>query len=167
MSRLDVPVEASLGPVAAVVWNQLEFGRKGLLKQMEGLAPEQLAARPAGFKNSLAALLCHIAGSEVNFACILKGETFTDELKAEFFMGRVEGLLRQPEGESVESLTAKLNQSRAAMKEALAGLGEADLERVFPGPGGSEYTMRWLLALIPHHASMHLGQMQMLRQHLV
>lgn len=166
MPRYDIAPEPGLDPVAAAVWNVLEFGKPHLLKQIEGLTPEQLAARPAGFKNSLATLVCHVAGSEISFAHTLLGREMPQELKDEYWMGRDGEYLRQAQGETVESLTAKLEKARAILKEALATVRAADLDRVITRPSGVEVTVRWLLALIAHHASLHIGQMQMLRQHL-
>jgi len=94
------------------------------------------------------------------------GKEVPQELKDEFWMGRDGEYLRQAQGETVESLTAKLEKARAMLQEALATVRASDLDRVIRQPNGVEYTVRWLLALIAYHASVHIGQMQMLRQHL-
>lgn len=166
MPRFDVTPEPQMHPAAAAVWHTIEFSRQMLLKEMDGLSPEQLAARPAQFKNSLAALLCHTAGAEIAFAYRLRGEKVPDEYTTEYWLGSDEGRIRQPEGETVESLTAKFNKARAILKEALAALKEEDLERLIERPNDVQYTVRWMLSLIAFHPGLHSGHMQMVRQHL-
>jgi uncharacterized damage-inducible protein DinB len=166
MPLMDVPVVPNMNPAAAQTWSVLDFGRQSLLKLIEGLTEEQLFQVPAGFRNSIATLLCHIAASELSFAHVLTGSQISDEQKAAYFMGRNDGLLIEPKGETQESLLAKLDTARAAMKEALLQIAPEDLEKTFGRPDGMEATMRWYLAVIGFHASWHMGHMQMVKQHL-
>lgn len=166
MPLMDVPVVPNMNPAAAQTWSVLDFGRQNLLKLIEDVTAEQLFQVPAGFRNSIATLLGHIAGAEFSFAHLLTGRQLSDEQKAEYFMGRKDGLLIEPKGETKESLLAKLDTARAALKEALLRIAPEDLEKTFARPDGNQATMRWYLALIGFHTSWHLGHMQMVRQHL-
>ncbi len=167
MPLLDVPGVPQMHPAAAEAWYVLEFGRERLLKEVEGLTEEQLFTVPAGFRNSIATLLCHIAGSDMAFAHNLSNRTMPDELKAEYFLGRNDNLLIEPKGETKESLLAKFDRSRAALKEALLQLTAEDVEKTLERPGGMQITMRWMLALVGYHATLHIGQIQMVKQHLL
>lgn len=166
MALMDVPAVPDMNPAAAQVWYVLEFGRQGLQKAIEGLTEEQLFQVPAGFKNSVATLLCHIAGADMGFAHGLTGRTMSDELKAEYFIGRNDGLLIEPKGETKESLVAKLDKARTALKEALVQISPEDLDKTFDRPNGNQVTMRWYLTVIGFHASIHIGHIQMVRQNL-
>lgn len=121
---------------------------------------------PAGFRNSIATLLCHIAGSDMAFAHGLTGRTMSDELRAEYFLGRNDGLLIEPKGETKESLLAKLDKARAALKEALLQIASEDLDKTIERPNGMQVTLRWYLTVIGIHASVHIGHIQMVKQNL-
>jgi uncharacterized damage-inducible protein DinB len=164
MPLMDLPVVPNMNPAVAQTWCALEFAGQRLPKFIEDLTEEQLFQVPAGFRNSIATLLCHLAGTELSFAHTFTGRRMSDEQKAEYFLGRNDGLLIEPKGETKESLLAKLDIGRAALKEAL--LQVEDLEKTFPGPGGNEATTRWFLTVIAIHPSLHLGQMQLVKQNL-
>ncbi|MDF2627385.1 MAG: hypothetical protein K0R39_1216 [Symbiobacteriaceae bacterium] len=162
---MDIQKEAGFDPAIAGIWYAYKFGRSRFERLLTGLTPEQLAARPAGFNNSIAALVLHVAGTEVGFAHLLWGQELPADLKAEFLMDQRGQTLPQPEGETVESLVAKLHKGEGMIKEALAGLKAEDLDREV-SPMGSPVTLRWLVSLVAYHATNHFGQLQMIKQHL-
>lgn len=165
MAAMDIQKEPGFDPTIAGVWYAYKFGRGRFDRLLAGLTPEQLAQRPAGFHNSIAALVLHVAGTEVGFAHLLWGTEVPEDLKAEFLLTQRAQTLPQPEGETAESLIAKLHKAEGMIKEALAGLKAEDLDRVVT-PMGSEVTLRWLLSLVSYHATNHFGQLQMIKQHL-
>jgi uncharacterized damage-inducible protein DinB len=166
MPLMDAPVVPNMNPAAAQTWSAVEFAMPRLLKFIDDLTEEQLFQVPAGFRNSIATLLCHIAGSELSFAHLLTGRQLSAEQKAEYFLGRNDGLLIEPKGETKESLRAKLDTGRAALKETLLQIQPEDLEKTFDGPNGNQATTRWFLTVIAIHPSLHMGQMLMVKQHL-
>jgi uncharacterized damage-inducible protein DinB len=166
MPVFDVPQDSGLDPVIAPYWSLAEFAKERMLKLIEGMTPEQLAQRPAGFNNSIATLVNHVAATEVNFSHLLLGRKVPDELAAEYLLDRPQSPLPQPEGETVESLTAKVEKARAILREALGTLRAGDLERLIDRPNGNQVSVRWLLTLMGYHISLHNGQMQMIKQHL-
>jgi len=86
------------------------------------------------------------------------------ELRVEYLMDQMQNPLPQARGETAASLGAKAGNAREILKQALAGFGEADLEREFGlGPDRSA-TLRWVLAMLPGHQMQHFGQMQMIRK---
>jgi uncharacterized damage-inducible protein DinB len=165
MATLDIQKEPGFDPTIAGIWYAYKFGRSRFDQLLQGLSPEQLAQRPAGFHNSIAALVLHVASTEVGFAHLLWGTEVPADLQAEFQMEKRGQTLHQPEGETAETLVTKLHKAEGMIKEALAGLKAEDLDRVL-APMGSEVTMRWLLSLVSYHATNHFGQLQMIKQHL-
>lgn len=165
MATLDIQKEPGFDPTIAGLWYAYKFGRGRFDRLLAGLTPEQLAAQPAGFNNSIAALVLHVAGTEVGFAHMIWGEEMPADLQAEFLMEQRGSTLPQPSGETADSLTAKLHKAEGMIKEALAGLTAEDLDREVT-PMGSAVTLRWLLSLVSYHATNHFGQLQMIKQHL-
>jgi len=164
---IDFPQDPGLDLAVAPTWNVIEFARPRLYRLLEGLTPEQLATRPAGFGNSIASLVVHMAAAEVSFAYIIKGEPMPDELAAEFpVRGPSDTPLPEIQGETAISLAAKVEKARAILREALGSLTAGDLDKVLKFPFGAELTARWLLTLIPYHWATHHGQIQMIKQHL-
>jgi len=166
MPTMDLNRHEGLHPVAAFVLSTLELGRGNLLRQIQELTPDQLAAKPEGFKNSIATLLVHIAATEVNFCHRIIGKPVPEELKVEFLLDQPHSPLPAPVGATVENLTARLEKSLNFLRETLQGLTEIDLTRVIPfGPdrGG---TVQWMLALLAGHQAQHVGHIQLLRGHV-
>lgn len=165
MSVWDMQKETAMDPSVTGFWYAFTFGRTRFNRLLEGLTPEQVAAKPAGFNNSIAAVVVHVAGTEVLFAHRILGTEMPAELKAEFLLDQPQSPLPQPAGETVESLIAKLERAEGMIKEALISLKEQDLDRELK-PGQQAYTVRWLLSLVAYHATNHFGQLQMIKQHL-
>jgi uncharacterized damage-inducible protein DinB len=166
VSTWDINAGRDMDPVIAATWNALSFGEPRLRDLIKELTPEQLTARPAQFKNSIASLVLHAAGTNVSFAHFLKGEPVAEDLKAEYLLNLPQNPIPQPEGETAASLTAKWEKAWQILHDALAGLTAADLDRELTHPKGQKFTVRWLLSLLPYHQTLHYGHMQMIRQHL-
>lgn len=160
---LDLAVPAGLDPYVAGVVSTLTFARPRMLKVLEGLTPEQLMATAPGFANSLSSLALHVAGYEIVCAHRISGTPVPAELKPDFLLDR-QGTVPVAEGETADSLTAKLERSRAHLLAELAKLTAADLEREFGMGPERTGTVRWVLGLLPYHQSEHLGQMILLRK---
>lgn len=165
MAMWDIAPEKAMDPAIAGFWYAYVFGRSRFTRLLEGLSPEELAFRPEGFHNSLAALVVHVAGAEVHFAHRILEKEIPAELKAEFLLDQPQSPLPQPAGETVESLVAKLQRTEGMIREALLTLKAEDLDRE-QDPGGQAFTIRWLLSLVTYHATNHFGQLQMIKQHL-
>lgn len=161
--KLDVTVPAGLDPYVAGLFSVMEFGRPRLLRAIQGLTPAQLAAMAPGFVNSIASLALHIAANELEFAHLIMGTPVPEELKSEFLLDRPE-TVPVAEGETAKSLTEKLERSRAYLMERLATVSQADLDREVSVGSDQTATVRWLLALIPHHQSNHVGQILRLKK---
>lgn len=164
MATLEFPRFEGLDPVFAQILGELKFGHERLTAYMNGLTPEQLLAKPQGFNNSIATLVVHIAGTEVGFAHMLQGQPFSEELKAEFLRDKPQNPLPEPEGETVESLTAKLEKSFGLAKACLQELTPDVLTREFPLGPERTATGAWLLSLLPFHLATHLGQIQVMKK---
>ncbi|HWI52045.1 MAG TPA: DinB family protein [Symbiobacteriaceae bacterium] len=165
MATYDIEAVPEMDPAIAGFWYAYAFGRPRFNRLLEGLTPEQLAQTPAGFNNSIAAVVVHVAGVEVNFAHRILGQELPAHLKSEFLLDQPQSPLPQPTGETVESLVDKLHRAEGMIKVALSSLKAADLDRELK-PGSQAYTLRWLLSLVTYHATNHFGQLQMIKQHL-
>jgi uncharacterized damage-inducible protein DinB len=163
---LDIERDTHMDERIAPIWDTVAFGTAQLLKVLDGLTPEQLLERPVGFKNSLAGLAVHLAGANISFAHLIHERQMDDELKSAYLLTGKLNEIQQPEGETFLSLIAKITTSNRILKEALREVNPADTARVLVRPSGYEVTIRWYLTLIAYHQSAHIGQMQMIRQHL-
>lgn len=89
------------------------------------------------------------------------------EVKDDSLLDKPQPPIPQPEGETVESLVAKLEKGRALLQGALRAVRAVDLTTVMGNPErGGQYTLRWLLTLMSFHGTEHYGHMKMIRQHL-
>ena len=168
MPKMDAPLPAGMDPRAAVSCAALDVGQTRLLGLLQELQPDELRKVPAGLSNSIATLAVHVAATEIRMAYRLMGRQVPAdvpaELRVDYLMDQPQSPLPEARGETAASLRAKAELARGVLKEALAGVGAADLEREIPlGPDRSA-TVRWALAMLPSHQMQHLGQMQMIRK---
>lgn len=164
--RIDLKVPVGLHPFVEATVGSLEVGRERVKKEIASLTPEQLAKVPEGFSNSIATLVMHIAGTEANFAYrIGHDQEAPQEVQALYLLDRPQKPLPAPEGATVESLNAALDQARALLVETIAKLGETELAGSYQA-FGRDMSRKWLLALLPQHISQHFGQIQMVKRHL-
>lgn len=147
----------------AGMYEALSFGQQRMKAAFAGLTPAQLATVPTGLKNSIAMLVVHTAGVEVNFAHRLKGEATPDALKAEYLLDQPQSPLPVPQDETVESLVAKMDKARAMLQETLNQLADADMDREWVSPAGKAFTYRYLLSILPNHQALHTGHIQYIK----
>jgi uncharacterized damage-inducible protein DinB len=149
----------------AAIMAALDFGYARMQSVLEGMTPEQLATAPAGLKNSAAALVLHTYGTEVNFAARLTGKQVPQDVKESYLLHIPhDPLLPQPQGETAQSLTAKMEQARAGLKAAFEQLTDADLEKEYEMPNGTKRSFRALVNLLPQHQGQHFGHIQYIKQ---
>lgn len=165
MPTLDVTRFEGFDPVVAAYLSALDMGRARLTAALQKMTTEQLTAKAAGFKNTVATLVVHIAATEVTFAYRILGQAVPEALLAEFPPHKEE-LLPEITGETVESLVAKLDKSRGLLLESVKGLTAADLRREIAIGKERTATIEWLLALLPTHQALHHGHIGMIRQHI-
>jgi uncharacterized damage-inducible protein DinB len=160
--KFALPAHPELHPYLAAVASSVEFGKNRLIQSMQGLTPEQLHATPAGFTNSVATLVLHVAAANVSFAHRLKGERVPDELKAVYKLDQPQSPLPVAVGETVESLTEKLERATALLIETLGSIKEPNLEQEIPFGKEHTATMPFVYGVISIHPTLHHGQIQML-----
>lgn len=166
MNKSDVQLMEGIHPGIAFTIAGLEFGKSRLFATIKDLTPEQLAARPAGFANSIAALVVHVAAAAIGFAYRFRGEEIPEAVRQDYLRHLPQNPLPQPEGETVETLTAKFDRAHGALLEAMQQLPPADFDKEFAMGPERVATFRWGLVLLPNHQMQHLGQIQMIKQHL-
>lgn len=149
---------------------QLAFGLRALKNAIRDLTPEQLAYVPPGFANSIATLVLHVAATEVVVCEQITGKQAPADLKKAVLLDRYTPAPGGPiafadPGETVESLTEKLERARAELTAVLEQLTEADLERGFPiSAGGRPQPLTFFLHLLPFHLASHYGQVMIIRR---
>lgn len=148
----------------AGVFDALEFGVARVKKILEGMTPEQLNTVPPGLKNSIAALVLHTYGVEANFAHRLAGKPTPDDMKIQYLLDQPQNPLPQPQGETAESLTAKIEQARALLQESFSQLAEEDLNADWEAPNGRKVPYKYLVSLLPQHQGQHYGHIQYIKQ---
>lgn len=155
-----------MDPIVSLAYGQIVSGKNRLTALIQDLTPEQLAERPAGFKNSIASLIVHVCANEINWAHRLLGQPVPDELARDFPRGKPGEPILQPSGETAESLTAKIDRARALLEATFRQIKDADLAREWPLGPERTVTSRYGIMGMPTHLSQHFGQMQMIKQHL-
>lgn len=166
MSAIDLKTYDHLGPAADLTLGSLNFGRALLKGTIKDLTPEQLAAKPANFKNDIATLVVHIAATEVLFSHLIMGREIPESLAADYLLDQQGETLPRAEGETVESLISKLDAAFEYVHEMLKGLSEDDMPRIIEAGPGRKFSVRWMIGLLPMHQLLHRGHIQMLRNRL-
>lgn len=145
---------------------QMTETRLGLLRQLDGLTPEQLSWHPNDAVESIGTQLLHVAAIEWSWV-------FEDiwGRPGEEYDGWEEALpirlgLPQVVGRPLEGYLERLERVRVEALEALRGLTDDDLPRIVPerpaGPGGEVYTIDWVLFHLVHHEAHHAGQVELM-----
>lgn len=161
----DMNSYPELHPAASLSLGGIDFGRARLWHTVKDLTPEQLSVRPHAFPNDIATLILHIGASEVGMAHLIMGKQVPADLVQMFLIDKRTQLLPRPEGETVESLQEKLAKSLELVREAYAGVTDADFAREVPF-GQTTATVRSMITLMPMHQLLHLGHIQSLLKHL-
>jgi uncharacterized damage-inducible protein DinB len=156
---------------------QLDDQSARLTKDTRGLTPAVLAWQPAPGLNTIGMLLAHIAIAEVYWTQVgpLAKPSF-ESLSVIGIGGDDDGMPLADGGSPAAPLMGRdlaffddlLARARDHTKRALAGLGDADLEREIarPGPGGTVrgvVNLRWILYHMVEHEAGHYGQINLLR----
>lgn len=148
----------------------LEMASRSVKGAIKGLNADQLAYVPPGFANSIATLVVHMAATEVNLAMALGAREVPAEVKSALLLDRYTPVPGSPiaaaEGETTESLAAKLDQARSILLETLGGLTEEDVEREISFGPGRTTTVGFVLNLLPFHMASHYGQIQLIKRFL-
>jgi uncharacterized damage-inducible protein DinB len=152
---------------AAGIAAALDFGFTRVKDLVKDLTPEQLEAVPAGFGNSIATLIVHTYGLEGGLSFRVRGEQVPESVKAELLMNlpRTQ-TLPVVQGQTAESLLAKMEKAHGLLLEALGTLTEADLDRELEMGPGRTSPVRRMLTLLPQHQGQHYGHMQMIKKAL-
>lgn len=108
--------------------------------------------------------MLHTYGVETNFAHRLTGKATPDDLKVQYLLDQPQNPLPQPQGETAESLLAKIGQARALLQEAFSQMTEEDLSAEWEAPNGRKISHKYLVTLLPQHQGQHYGHMQYIKQ---
>lgn len=161
----DMNSYPDLHPAASLSLGALEFGRARLWHTVKDLSAEQLTVRPHQFPNDIATLILHIGASEVGMSHLIMGKEVPAELVQMFLIDKRTNVLPRPEGETVASLQEKLAKSLELVREAYAGVTDADFDREVPF-GQMTATVRSMISLMPMHQLLHQGHIQAIIKHL-
>lgn len=125
-----------------------------LRDEVRGLTPEQLDFVPAPGANSIAVLVSHICGSQVEFWSMVAGAGFERDRPGEFAAKGVEA----------EALLAQIDRVDRLVEELAPRIDREALAKVWQRPNGQANTgAYWLINQISH-AREHLGHLQLTKQ---
>lgn len=162
--KYELPAHPEFHPYLAAVAASVEFAKSRAIRFIKGLNQAQLEATPSTFKNSIATLAMHIAATNVHFAHSLRGAQVPADLRAEFKLDQPQSPLPAVIGETVESLTEKLERSTAMLVETLGQIDDPKLEAEIPFGGENTATNAFLFGVVSLHGHQHIGQILLLRQ---
>lgn len=166
MHTLDLSTYPDLHPAAALALGSIGFGRGNLNRLLGKLNDDQLLVKPENFNNDIATLVTHIAATEVSISHLLQGKPVPEEIAVDFLLDQPPSPLPQPQEATVAQLQHKLETSLQQVETAFQGLTEEDMGRIIPFGPELQASVRWLVALLPTHQFLHLGQIQMLINNL-
>ena len=154
--HMQTHAHTTMLPEAEAVWEQYQRILSEVFRWADGLSDAQLKWSPTGKDtNTLGNLISHTMGAGL-FAVTdrIGGEPMARDRQAEF---------------TAPVTREQLNQRRVdfemRVREALAKLTPADLERVVAPPaGGGQTTVRKLLVYTVAHLSQHMGQVILTRK---
>lgn len=176
LQRLLVPAEGMRSRLAGSFLWQLDDLNRGLTIDTRDATAEELAWQGGPGMNTIGMLMAHIAAVEVGW--IQMGVLGLERWEEERVFGvpyEAFGMPLPPDGLPPVALAGKdlshfddlLARARAYTREALAPLGDDDLERRFERsyPDGVvvEANLGWVLYHIVEHEAGHYGQILMLR----
>ncbi|MDV6375546.1 DinB family protein [Deinococcus arenicola] len=158
--------EPQYTPQIGALVEMMNYARLTTLQAVEGLTVAQLDAVPEGFGNSIGMLLAHIAAVDrlyhhVSFENRLYHEA-SEAVRGGLSMGR-EGT-PPPTGQSLDTLLAELEASRAATLEALATKDDGWLASRMTAPYFTAMNQHWAWFHVMEDEVNHRGQIRILRQ---
>ena len=149
---------------------QLAETRRELLRNLDGLSPDQLSWHPDEQTESIGTQLLHVAAIEWSWVFEeIFGRSGDD------YDGWEEALplrlgLSQVRDQPLAYYTDRLERVRAEVLAALRGLTDDDLPRLVRDssppageePGSHLYAIDWILFHLVHHEAHHAGQVELL-----
>lgn len=156
-----------LPPHLGVLWGQIQDACRRLEELVSKMSQEELEYRgPVGKDNSTAALLAHLALSDLNYAKRFPGVEVPDSVAATFGPARDDaGMLPDVKGQPAAALLDRIRQAQAYQKQWVDRARDADLDTVVPIFRGNESSMRWLLWHVAGHSMLHQGHIRTLQRH--
>lgn len=127
-----------------------------LRELLDGVTAETAAAKPLPDAHSIWELVLHIAGWENVVRRRLAGEVLPDLPDEENFPS-----IQEPSEDAWQHTLQQFTQSNRALREAIAGLDDAQLAEMVPGKNYSIYGM---LHGVIQHDLYHAGQIALLKK---
>jgi uncharacterized damage-inducible protein DinB len=173
--RVLVPVPGTRSPLAGRFLWQLDDQSRRLTEDTRGATADELAWQPAPGVNTIGMLLAHVAAVEVRWTNLGVLERARDEGWPLPIAARDIGVPLAAGGAPPAALAGRelpffddlLARARTFTKQALAPLGDADLERRFHAAWSAELEVEgnlgWTLYHLLEHEAGHYGQINLLR----
>ena len=139
----------------AVIWPYIERTLERMIAIVHECSVEQLNWRPpADGANTIYALATHtLANARVNVIQVLCGQTIDRDREAEFRIVATEENASIPQWPAI----------RDELRNAVAPLTDADLNRRCEHPARGEVTGREVLMILARHAAEHVGHAELTR----
>lgn len=152
-------------PQLSLLFGQIEMAQQFLTWLIRRCPPSELEYRgPAGDRNSIATMVLHIAGTNLQWVYkLFLNQPIPDHLKERFLFHDGESVMPEVTGLTADELLARHQESVEHVRQYLLTLTDADLDRrVSMGPN-ADATFRWGLWHLAEHSMLHQGHMRWLR----
>lgn len=160
--------EPQYTPQIGALAEMMNYARLTTLQAVEGLSVEQLDAVPEGFGNSIGMLLAHIAAVDRAYQIwSFEGRDMgegDEVIQGGLSMGK--NGTPPPTGQSLETLLAELEASRAATLEVFATKDDGWLASHLPASGWDDMNQHWAWFHVMEDEISHRGQIRILRKHV-
>jgi len=149
---------------------QLTETREELLRPLDGLGPAALSWHPTDRVESIGTQLLHVAAVEWSWVFEEIFRRSSDDYDGWEEAMPIRAGVAQVADRSLTYFTDRLAQVRTDVVAALAGLADADLDRLVADaspPSGVEssselYSIDWILFHLVQHEAHHAGQVELL-----
>lgn len=165
--QLDARSAAFTEPQLALLFGQIENAQRFLGWLTGRCSQAELEYKgPLGDRNSIATLILHLAGTNLNWVYkLMQGRPVPEELRERFIFHEGDGPMPEVVGLSADELLSRHRESVEHDQGYLMTLTDTDLERtVSLGEDPEiEATFRWGLWHIAEHSMLHQGHIRWLR----
>ncbi len=160
--------DARYSPQIGALVEMMNYARMTTLQAVKDLTTVGLDAVPEGFSNSIGMLLAHIAAVDRMYHHVaLLGRPFeeaSEAIRGGLSMGK--NGTPPPNGQSLETLLAELEASRAATLEVFATKDDGWLASRLPASGWDDMNQHWAWFHVMEDEVSHRGQIRILRKHV-
>lgn len=152
-------------PQLSLLYGQIDTAQQFLFWLIQRCTPDELEYRgPAGDRNSIASLVLHIAGCNLQWVFkVLQRQPIPADLQERFICHEGEGPLPEVRGLSAQELMDRHRETVGMVKAYMLTLRDTELDRVVSLGPRVDASVRWGLWHLAEHSMLHQGHIRWLR----